>query len=243
MTFDTALWVSALAVMAGALIQATGGIGYAMFAAPIVALMRPDLVPGPMILGGGMVSLLIVLRERCSVDVRGAAIAVAGRVPGSIVAGLVIGLAPRSAFAVSFALLILVAIALSAGGWRVRATPFSLAIAGFTSGVMGTITSVGAPPMGIVLQNSEPAVLRATLAAFLVAGTVVSLAVLAWAGRFGLHELGLGLLLLVPIALGFALSMPLVRRVNARSVKRLVLVVSAASAIALLVQQAAPWTR
>jgi uncharacterized protein len=120
----------------------------------------------------------------------------------------------------------------------VRATPFSLALAGFSSGVMGTITSVGAPPMGIVLQNSEPAVLRATLAAFLVAGTVISLAVLAWAGRFGLHELQLGLLLLVPIAAGFLLSMPLVRRVNPRSVKRLVLAISAASAIVLLVQQA-----
>jgi uncharacterized protein len=89
-----------------------------------------------------------------------------------------------------------------------------------------------------VLQNSEPAVLRATLAAFLVAGTVISLAVLAWAGRFGLHELQLGLLLLVPIAAGFLLSMPLVRRVNPRSVKRLVLAISAASAIVLLVQQA-----
>ena len=238
MTFDTALGVSALAVMVGALIQATGGIGYAMFAAPIVALLRPDLVPGPMILGGGMVSLLIVLRERRSVDVRGAAIAIAGRVPGSVLAGLIIGLAPRSAFAVSFAVLILAAVALSAFGWRVRATPLSLSIAGFTSGVMGTITSVGAPPMGIVLQNSEPAVLRATLAAFLVAGTVISLAVLAWAGRFGLHELQLGLLLLVPIAAGFALSTPLVRRVNARSMKRLVLAVSAASALVLLVQQA-----
>lgn len=238
MTFDTALGMSALAVMAGALIQATGGIGYAMFAAPIVALLRPDLVPGPMILGGGVVSLLIVLRERRSVDVRGAAIAVGGRIPGSIVAGLIIGLAPRSVFAVCFAVLILAAVALSAFGLRVRATPFSLAIAGFTSGVMGTITSVGAPPMGIVLQDSEPAVLRATLAAFLVAGTVVSLVVLAWAGRFGLHDLQLGLLLLVPIAAGFMLSMPLVRRVNARSVKRLVLAVSAASAIVLLIQQA-----
>lgn len=238
MSFDAALGVSALAVMAGALIQATGGIGFAMFAAPIVALLRPDLVPGPMILGGGMVSLLIVLRERRSVDLRGAAIAVGGRIPGSIVAGLIIGLAPRSVFAVCFALLILAAVGLSAFGWRVRATPLSLTVAGFSSGVMGTITSVGAPPMGIVLQNSEPAVLRATLAAFLVAGTVVSLAVLAWAGRFGRHELALGMLLLVPITLGFALSMPLVRRVNARSVKRLVLAVSALSAIVLLVQQA-----
>jgi hypothetical protein len=237
-SLDAALVVSALAVAVGALIQATGGIGFAMFAAPIVALLRPDLVPGPMILGGGMVSLLIVLREYRSIDGRGAAIAIGGRIPGSIVAGLVIGLAPRSVFARAFAVLILVAVALSVCGWRVRATPLSLAVAGFASGLMGTITSVGAPPMGIVLQNSEPAHLRATLAAFLVAGTVASLAVLAWAGRFGAQELRMGLLLLVPIALGFALSTPLVRRVNARVVKRFVLAVSAGSAVLLIVQQA-----
>jgi len=234
---DVPLAVSALAVMVGALIQATGGIGFAMFAAPIVALLRPDLVPGPMILAGGSISLLIALRERRSIDVRGAAIAVGGRIPGSIVAGLIVGLAPRSTFAVVFAVLILAAVVLSAAGWRVRPTPVALATAGFSSGVMGTITSVGAPPMGIVLQNATPATLRATLAAFLVAGTVASLAVLAWAGRFGMHELTLGLLLLLPIAAGFALSAPLVRRVNPRAVKSLVLAVSAGSAIVLLVQQ------
>jgi len=234
---DLPLAVSALAVMAGALIQATGGIGFAMFAAPIVVLLRPDLVPGPMILAGGSISLLIALRERKSIDVRGAAIAIGGRIPGSIVAGLIIGLAPRSTFAVVFALLILAAVLLSVAGWRVRATPLSLATAGFSSGVMGTITSVGAPPMGIVLQNAAPAMLRATLAAFLVAGAVASLAVLAWAGRFGTHELALGLLLLVPIAAGFALSTPLVRHVNARAMKALVLAFSAGSAVVLLVQQ------
>jgi hypothetical protein len=235
---DPSLVAAALAVAGGALIQATGGIGFAMFAAPIVALLRPDLVPGPMILAGGSISLLIAIRERRSIDVRGAAIAIGGRIPGSIAAGLVIGLAPRSTFAVCFAVLILAAVLVSLGGWRVRATPLSLAVAGFSSGVMGTITSVGAPPMGIVLQNSAPATLRATLAAFLVAGSVASLAVLAWAGRFGVHELRMGLLLLVPIALGFALSAPLVRRVNAHAVKRLVLAVSAGSALVLLAQQA-----
>ena len=237
MSLDASLVASALAVMAGALIQATGGIGFAMFAAPIVALLRPDLVPGPMILAGGSISLLIAIRERRAIDVSGAAIAIAGRIPGSIVAGLIIGLAPRSTFAIVFSVMILAAVALSVSGWRVRPTPLALATAGFSSGVMGTITSVGAPPIGIVLQNAEPATLRATLAAFLVAGTLVSLSVLAWAGRFGWHELRLGLLLLVPIGAGFALSTPLVRRVNARAVKSFVLAVSAGSALLLLVQQ------
>ena len=233
---DTALIACALAVMAGALIQGAGGIGFAMFAAPIVALLRPDLVPGPMIVAGGAVSLLAAIREFRRIDFRGAAFAVGGRIPGAIVAGLVIGLLPASTFAVLFALLIIAAAALSVTGWRVRATPVSLAVAGFGSGVMGTITSVGAPPMGIVLQNAEPGTLRATVGAFLLAGAVVSLAVLAWAGRFGAHEMRMGLLLVVPMAIGFAISTPLVRRVDARTMRALVLGISALSAVVLLVQ-------
>jgi uncharacterized membrane protein YfcA len=118
---DAGFLVSALAVLAGALIQATGGIGFAMFAAPIVAIVRPDLVPGPMIVAGCAVSLLIAMREFHKIDFTGAAFAIGGRIPGALVAGLIIGLAPRSAFAVSFAVLILLAVLLSVSGWRVRA--------------------------------------------------------------------------------------------------------------------------
>jgi hypothetical protein len=235
---DPGFLVCALAVTAGALIQGTGGIGFAMFAAPILAIVRPDLVPGPLILAGGVVALLIALRESGDIDFRGAGFAIAGRVPGSIVAGLIIGLAPHSTFAVSFAVLILVGVALSVSGWRVRATPASLAAAGFGSGVMGTLTSVGAPPMGIVMQNLAPAVLRATMGAFLVVGTAVSLAVLAWAGRFGWRELGLGVALMPGMAIGFWLSTRLARRIDPKAVRALVLGVSAVSALVLLAQNA-----
>jgi uncharacterized membrane protein YfcA len=233
---DPALAACGAAVFAGALIQGTGGIGFAMFAAPVVVLLRPDLVPGPMIVVGALVSLLAALRETRSVAWRGLAFALGGRVPGALVAGAVIGLAPRSAFAIAFALLILAAVVLSVAGWRVRATPASLALAGFGSGPMGTITSVGAPPIGIALQHMPPAALRATVGAFLFAGGVVSLAVLTWAGRFGVRELLLGAALIVPTALGFWASNALVHRVDPRAVRALVLAVSGVSALLLLVR-------
>lgn len=233
---DATFLLCALAVMVGALIQSTAGIGFAMFAAPIVAILFPELVPGPMILAGGTISLMIAAREFRNIDYRGAGLAIAGRVPGSIVAGLVIGLVPHSTFAVIFAVLLLAAVLLSVTGWRVRATPLSLATAGFGSGLMGTLTSVGAPPMGIVLQNADPPKLRATLGAFLVVGALVSLAVLAWVGRFGWKEIRLGLALLLPIAVGFSLSRPLVRRANARVMRTLVLAICGISALVLLAQ-------
>lgn len=233
---DLQFAICALAVMAGALLQGTGGIGFAMVAAPIVAIVRPDMVPGPMIVAGGAISLLIAVREHRSIDRRGALIALGGRIPGAILAGLIIGLLPREVFGIAFALLVLAAVVLSLAGWKVRPTAFSLAAAGFGSGVMGTITSVGAPPMGIVLQNATPPVLRATTGAFLCAGGLVSLIVLAAAGRFGWHELQLGLLLLLPMAIGFKLSSALLSRVRSDAIRYLVLAVSGLSAIILLAQ-------
>ena len=222
--------------MVGACIQGTGGIGFALFAAPIVALVHPELLPGPMIVLGGSVSLLAAVREFRSIDYADVAAALVGRVPGAIVAGLVIGLLPRAGFSILFALLILAAVLLSVTGWRVQATRSTLAAAGFASGFMGTITSVGTPPMGLVMQNVEPARLRATVGLFLVFGSIVSLVVLAWAGRFDWAGLRLSLLLVVPMVLGFWASTPLVLRVNAALMRRVVLGISVLSALLLIAQ-------
>jgi len=226
----------ALAVMAGACVQGASGIGFALFAAPIVALRLPELVPGPMIVLGGTVSLLAALREYRQIDFRTTGLALAGRLPGSVVAGLVVGLLPRTVFAPVFAMLILAAVALSVGGWRVHATAPAFLTAGFASGFMGTLTSVGTPPMAIVLQHAEPARLRATVGCFLVVGAMISVAVLAVAGRFGARDLQLSIGLLAPLALGFALSSLLIRRLDPRRVRQIALAICALSAIALLVR-------
>jgi uncharacterized protein len=234
---DAAVALSALAVLGGACIQGTGGIGFALFAAPIVALVRPELVPGPMLVLGGAVSLLAALRERRHIDYRAAGAAFAGRLPGSLCAGLAIGLVPQRGFSVLFALMILAAVALSLTARRAaRETPLLLGVAGFASGFMGTITSVGTPPMGLVMQRSEPARLRATIGLFLLAGAVVSIAVLAWAGRFGWRDLQLSVVFLPPLVLGFWLSTALAGRIEPRTVRALVLGISALSALILLVQ-------
>lgn len=233
---DPAFLVCAGAVLAGAFIQGTGGLGFAMFAAPVAALLKPELVPGPLLLLGAVLSLMAALRERAAIDYRSAGIALAGRVAGSIVAGVVIGLAPQNIFAITFAVLVLLAVAMSLVLPRLRATPVTLSFAGFGSGLMGTITSVGAPPMGIVMQNETPARIRATIGAFLALGALVSVVVLALAGRFGMREVLLGALLLLPMAVGFRLSTALVSRVNARAVRHVVLAVSAVSALILVAQ-------
>ena len=146
-------------------------------------------------------------------------------------------LLPVRAMAIVFALLILIAVGMSLWGWRVRAEPRNLIIAGAASGFMGTITSVGAPPMAIVYQGFAPAQLRATIGAFFVAGAIGSLAALAWFGRFGAVELKWGLALIAPMIAGFALSNVLVPHIERAQMRLVVLLMSGITALALLLMQ------
>ena len=224
----------ALVVFIGAGLQGAGGIGFGMFVGPTLALWHPELVPGPVLVLAGLLSLMSAWRERRDIDFPVLGYSLAGRVPASIAGGALFALLPLRAMSIVFALLILSAVALSVRGWRVAARPQNFVIAGAISGFMGTITSVGAPPMALVYQDFRPAQLRATIAAFFVAGAVGSLAVLAAVGRFGAAELRIGLTLAVPMMLGFAASNLVVDRIDRRRMRSTILAMSALSALGLL---------
>lgn len=234
--FSSATLLCAAAVALGAFVQGTSGIGFALFAAPLVALFHPELVPGPMLVLGGSISLLTVLREYRHIDYRAAGMAFAGRMPGTLLAGAVVGLLAPSTFATIFAFLILAAIAVNRWGRIYRSTPLTLGAAGLVSGFMGTITSIGTPPVALAMQNMPPARLRATMGLFLICGSLLSLATLAWVGRFGWVDLQRGVLLLPALLLGFWLSGPLRQRGEPEVIRRIVLAVCVLSALVLLVQ-------
>ena len=229
-------WI-ALVVLIGACLQGAGGIGFGMFVGPVLAIGRPDLVPGPVLLLAGLLSTMSAAREFRSIDFPTLGYSLAGRVPASIAGGMLFALLPVRTMSIVFALLILAAVAISVRGGRVRALPRNLVFAGAVSGFMGTITSVGAPPMAIVYQEFAPPRLRATIGAFFVAGAVGSIAVLAAIGRFGLHEIVLGLALVPPMLIGFAVSNLIVPHIDRHKMRFALLAMSACAAFALLALQ------
>ena len=73
---------------------------------------------------------------------------------------------------------------------------------GLVSGTMGTITSVGAPPLALVYQGRDPVASRATLAAFFALGCLVSLAGLFGSGLAGTSDVALALAMVPPMVFG-----------------------------------------
>jgi uncharacterized membrane protein YfcA len=142
--------------------------------------------------------------------------------------------ASRAAFDMAFGFLVLFGVVLSLLGLHVRPTPTGTAIAGALSGLMGTISSIGGPPMALLYQDSGVARLRGTLSGYFVVGTTLSIVVLAAIGRYGRDEIVLSLLLTPPMVLGFYSAAPLRRFVHEGTIRPLVLGLSSCSAVVVL---------
>lgn len=233
------LVVATIVMAAGAALQGAVGFGAALVAAPLLVLVDPGLVPGPITIAGIALGVLAVRRERSHVDLPSLRWSLAGLLPGTLLAGWALRIVSDRALAVGVGVLVLVAVGLSATGLSVARRPRTLALAGAVSGFMGTAAAVSGPPMAIVYQHVSGPELRATLARFFIGSAVVSVPTLVVAGRLGPAELVAGLALVPGVVLGHRASGLLVHRVDRGRTRLVVLVTSAASAAFVIVRQLA----
>lgn len=232
-------WLYALMaalILGSAFMQGVGGVGFTMFAAPAAAILAPELVPGPLLMLGSCVTFLTAAREHRCIAWEATRSALAGRALGTIVAVFALAQLTQRPLNFLFAAMILLAVGLSIAGLRIAATRTNVGIAGVLSGVMGTLTSVGAPPLVIALHSSAPATLRATTGAILFFGSTFSLLLLALTGHYGLHEFLLGATLVPFMLLGFRLSGRMRQKVGAVALRRGLLAFCALSAFGLILK-------
>ena len=223
-------------VFAGSVVQGTIGFGLAVVAAPILLLMDPVFVPGPMLLAAMLLVILVAFRERRDVIGQDIAVATAGRVIGTVPAAYAIGTLPPNVYEMLFAALVTLAVALSISGWHIRRTPANVLMASIVSGVAGTVSSIGGPPMALVYQHESGPRIRGTMSAIFTIGTVISMIGLWWAGRFGAVELMLGLLMMPAVVLGFLLSRFTAGRLDRAHTRPAVLAISTISALLIVLR-------
>jgi uncharacterized membrane protein YfcA len=198
--------VATLVVTLGALLQGSIGIGLGMLSAPMLLLIDPAFVPGPLLCGALALTLLMTHRDRHAIQYADLGWALSGRLIGILCGVSLLALLPRDQFGTVFGTLILAAVALSASGLHLRLRPTTLMIAGVLSGLMGTTSSVGGPAMALVYQHSSGPRIRGTLSAYFVVGVSGSLVGLHFVGFFGMEELVRSASLLPGILLGYLLS-------------------------------------
>ena len=180
--------LAVLVVAVGAMIQGSLGFGLGLVSAPALALIDATFIPGPLLLVGVAVTLTVFLRERGAVDWKGMKWAIFGRVIGTIAGGWAVVAFSKDAVIVLVAVLVLAGVLMTSIGWKIKTNRTTLSAAGLVSGVMGTLTSVGGPPMALVYQRETAQKLRATLAGFFLVGATFSLLTLAVSGGMSQHD-------------------------------------------------------
>ena len=200
----------ALAILLASCLQASIGFGIGMLAAPVIALVDPRLIPGALIMVATLVTLMVVVREREDIDLHGTGWALVGRVPGTVAGAVLLAMLPHRALVILLAGVVLVGVVLTSTGWIPAPRRRNVVLAGATSGLFGTATSIGGPPMALVWQRNSGARLRGTMSGFFLVGSVMSIAALAVVGAVDGHTLW-GFAVMIPAAVaGYVLS----RRVN-----------------------------
>lgn len=230
-------WAIAMtAVLIGACLQGSLGFGLGLVAAPVLALLDPTLVPS-VILGMSVpLTYLVAWREREALDLRRIGWAVVGRVLGTIVGSVAVVYLSTRWLAGAFAFALLFAVAISLVTRAVTPTKPALFTAGCASGLMGTATSVGGPPMAVVLQHEKGPQLRASLASFMAFGSTLSLLALAVVGEFDRHKVSVTLGLAPVVVVGFVLSRWTNRVLDRGYTRAFVLVFATASAVSILLR-------
>lgn len=226
----------AVVVLIAAVVQGSVGFGLGMLAAPAIGLTKPEMLPGTLLVLAAGMTLAGFLRDRRAVDWKVFGWASIGRVPGTIVGALLVGVLPTAGLSLTLALTVLLAASLSSIGWSPRATRGSLLVAGAASGVIGTSTSIGGPPLAIVLRRLAGPRLRGTMSAIFFGGSAISLLSLYLTGSLSSYHLTSALALAPVVGIGLLLSVPVSRRVPASRIYLVAILASVLGAAFLVIQ-------
>jgi uncharacterized protein len=231
----TILLVALVVVTITSAMHGAVGFGMNLLAVPVLVVLDPAFVPGPALAMGLVLSGLVAARERVPLD-RRLGWAVAGLLPGTAAALLLLSWVPSGSLAAPLGACVLLAVLLSAVGVQLSPHRFTLAAAGVASGFLATAASIGGPPLALVYSHSGGRRLRANLSGFFVVTAVVSMAALALAGHFGAHELRLSLALLPGVLLGYVASGALRPSIDGGNAHTAVLVLSALAGLGAIAE-------
>ncbi len=225
-----------VAVLLGATVQAVVGLGVGLVAAPVITLVAPQLMPGVMISLAFVLPIATLVEERRDIDWYGLNWSLPARVLGTALGVWVVATFTASQLGVFIGTIVLLAVLLTWHAVQVPVSRGTLTVAGFISGVTGTATSIGGPPFALLYQHHPHRQIRTTLAVYFLIGAAISLVGLMLSGELTRHQVAVGGLLVPALVVGVVVGSPLRRLLPTHRVRSAVLLVSAVSAVVLVLR-------
>jgi len=225
-----------LIVTVGSASQAAIGMGLNLFAIPLLILVNPIYAPGPVLIASMLLSALALWRVPAKVEWHELKYALSGLLAGTIVAAFVLSNIDTSVLVRVLGLLVVFTVFLILSGWSVLISNKNLVIAGSGAGLLGTIAGVHAPPIALLYQGQKPDRVRGAILTFVGLGNGLSIVALYFAGHFRYDQLKATIVLLPGVLLGLWLAPALASKLSARTIRSLVLAISAVSGLALVIR-------
>jgi uncharacterized membrane protein YfcA len=224
------------AVFVGALVQGSIGFGLNLIAVPVIAVYQPAALPAAGIILALPMTLGSALRERSQIDRSAVLWATLGRLPGIVFGAWVVSrLAPATlAFVIGGS--VIFAVALSLASLSISIDRRSQAAAGFLGGLMGTVSSIGGPPMALLYQGEPGPTVRSTLGAAFLVGSGLSLAALGVVGEVVTLHWAVGAAMVPAVLLGLFASRFSHARLDAGWLRPCVLGFSALAGVGVVVR-------
>jgi uncharacterized membrane protein YfcA len=229
------LIAGSLIMVMGSLLQASIGFGIALFVVPLLVLLNPAFVPGPMLFASLFLAAIMGVRGRSAIDRPKLSYALGGLFLGTVVAASGLAIIPADWLPKLFGILILAAVAISASGVHVSLTKVNLIFAGVVSGIMGTVAGIHGPPIALLYQREAGPIVRTTLAVFFFLAYSAALLALGSVGLFGWGELLAGFAIAPGVIGGYLIARFTTRLLDKGHWLRIaILIVAALSAISLI---------
>ncbi|MBU2862615.1 sulfite exporter TauE/SafE family protein [Reinekea forsetii] len=173
--FDLHWVVAAFALFVGCAIQTAIGFGMAVIAAPIIVIFKPEWVPTTLTMVALVLSIQNTWNQRSGLAVRLIVPAMISRLPGTVLGAWILLIIPVQMLQTLVSVMVFVAIFVTLFAKPFAATRANLSVAGFVSGIAGTTTSIGGPPMALVMQHGDSHTTRANLSLYFTFSCITSL--------------------------------------------------------------------
>ena len=233
------LWqilVANVVVAMGAFIQSGTGFGMGLLCVPLLTFIDPVFVPGSFLVASVFQNSLMVRRNWKGVRKDWLKAIYPGVVMGAGTAFLLLRNLKGPNVELAIGATILVAVAISAAGFRIVVNGRSLFTGGLFSGMMSAVAGVPGPPLIILLQNEEGRYIRANLGCTFIMSSLSSLCALYFVGRFGLLHFYLGLSLIPGILTGTLVARPFAGFLDRSFLRPLLLALVGFGGLALVVR-------
>jgi uncharacterized membrane protein YfcA len=230
------LVIALLVTFFAAAVQGVLGIGFAMVAVPILALIDPGLAPVPQLLITMPLTISMAWRERNHIQFADVTWIVAGRVPGVLIGVGLLAVATQRSIDLAIAAMVLLAVAIIASGHSFRRTKLTEFGAGTLSGISSFVASIGGPPLALLYSRDDGPTRRSNLAMVFTIGLSVTLIARIVSGNMTWDDVLVAFILFPALVLGYVASLRFKSLVPQRFAKVTILFLSTAGAVGLIVR-------